>query len=155
MKGNRQLYVTTFSWIAKRGEIYFNFHFTFSCLYVPNWGKRTVDLHPSCFAFLTLNSNIVVAATWQRWRLALMLICQIWYMCRIEHTAFTNTWLLVCYSQDKVKRKHILLSGIEKKNTEFSLMLLVLFYTPEKHQKIFGFLMFIGGIEKHQWCKIG
>ena len=48
-----------------------------------------------------------------------MLICQIWYMSRIEHTAFSNTCLLVCYSHDKVKRKHILLSEIEKKHRIF------------------------------------
>ena len=36
-----------------------------------------------------------------------------------------------------------------KKITYF--MLLVSFYTPWKHQKTTGFLMFLGGIERNQW----
>ena len=30
-------------------------------------------------------------------------------------------------------------------------MLLVSFYTPSNHQKTFGFLLFLGGIERDQW----
>ena len=35
------------------------------------------------------------------------------------------------------------------------LMPLVSFYTPRKHQKTFGFLMFSGGLEKDQWYEMG
>ena len=34
-------------------------------------------------------------------------------------------------------------------------MPLVSFYTPRKHQKTFGFLMFSGGLEKDQWYEMG
>ena len=34
-------------------------------------------------------------------------------------------------------------------------MPLVSFYTPSKHQKTFGFLMFLGGIERGQWHEMG
>ena len=34
-------------------------------------------------------------------------------------------------------------------------MPLASFYTPWRHQKISGFLMFSGGIERDQWHKIG
>ena len=68
-------------------------------------------------------------------------------MSRIEHTAFSNTCLLVCYSHDKVKRKHILLSGIEKKHRIF-INATGPFLHSRKTPENFGFLMFIGGIEK-------
>ena len=29
------------------------------------------------------------------------------------------------------------------------------FYTPSKHQKIFDFLMFSGGVERDQWHEMG
>ena len=41
----------------------------------------------------------------------------------------------------------------ETKLTHF--MPLVSFYTPSKHQKTFGFLMFLGGIERGQWHEMG
>ena len=34
-------------------------------------------------------------------------------------------------------------------------MLLVSFYTPRKHQKIYGFLVFSMGIDKDQWHETG
>ena len=34
-------------------------------------------------------------------------------------------------------------------------MSLVFFYTPWKHQKASGFLMFPGGIERYQWNEMG
>ena len=34
-------------------------------------------------------------------------------------------------------------------------MLLISFYTPWKHKKTIGFLMFLGGIERDQWHKMG
>ena len=36
----------------------------------------------------------------------------------------------------------------------FQFILLVSFYTPKKHQKASGFLMFLGGLERDQWHKM-
>ena len=71
------------------------------------------------------------------------------------YSVFMSLFVVISYFFIIVMRYWFYIFFIISQYTLIHFMPLVSFYTPSKHQKTYGFLMFSGGVERDQWHELG
>ena len=102
------------------------------------------------------------------WRILFRIMCDpsifiyspLWYILKNKHIQNPLRWSTLLRTlcncsifRRPIYSKHSLIQSVSYSLIHF--MPLVSFCTFWKHQKISGFMMFLGGIERHQWLEMG